>query len=579
MKKYYIVLLLIQAITCFAATPPDAKDVFQLNVQVHSNALILKWNIKSGFFLYKDRITVTAVDENNITIAKFILPGSQQKTDSNGRTFNIYRQQLTLNIDILGHLPGEQIITVNFQGCSDEGFCYPPQSESIKLTFDTNSLLQSANIEQDSKSITVHEEENNFHPTLYNHHWSVILLAFFGFGLLLSFTPCVLPMIPILSGIIIGQKKISTQKAFFLSLSYVFGMSLTYAAAGAVVATLGKNLQVILQSNIVISLFAVLFILLALSMFDLYEIRMPHSWQNKIAKNTRLGASGHFFSAFIMGALSILIVSPCVSAPLIGALTYIAQSGNVLLGSLILFCLGLGMGIPLLLIGTGAGKLLPKTGVWMNQVKGLFGIILFAVAIQLLGRIIPDFLNMILWGALFIFAGIYAGALINKSSIAGKCSQVFGILLLTYGLLILIGASIGNKNPWLPLQTHNIQHEDNKIIVVNNLTMAKQAIQNNIDSKPFFIEFYAQWCESCKHIEKTVLKDKRVQALLNDFIVIKVDVTKVENAQKLFEYFNVVAPPTFIIYNSDALELKDLRRVGEISTKELITILMKALNE
>lgn len=590
MKKYYIfILLLLKVITSYAA-PPKAEEVFQVNLTAKENAVVLSWQIKPGFFLYKDRIVLANEDDNLVTLGQINYPIPYEKIDPQGKVTPIYRNVLKLHVNILGHNPGEDIITVRYQGCSDDGFCYPPQIKRIKLTLDTELHLVnavffeqvatlsnknlSADIENKSESDT--QSDTDLYGKIFNYPKSLILLTFFGFGLLLSFTPCVLPMIPILSGIIVGHKNISTKKAFFLSLSYVAGMSVTYAIAGAIIATIGQNLQVIMQSPLAIGIFSALFVILSLSMFDLYEIKLPLVLQNKIADKTKLKSSGHFMSAFIMGAFSILIISPCVTAPLIGTLGFIAQTGNVVLGGLILFFLSLGMGTPLLLIGTGAGKFVPKAGLWMNIVKGFFGILLLGVAITLLSRLVNEFITMLLWGALLIFSGIYIRSFAGKIKFKIKIIETLGIIFLTYGVLIIIGASIGNTNPWLPLQVEKEQIK-NEQITVTSLSEALQAIDSNLNNKPIFIEFYANWCESCKHLEKTVFQDARVKAILNDFIVIKIDVTDIKTSVELFEHFNVVAPPTFLFLTSQGEEIKKLRAVGEVSRDKIINNLLTAI--
>lgn len=594
MKKIYIFTLLLLAFIQAYASPPKASEVFKVGVESQTNAIEIKWNVKSGFFLYKNRIHVLTRDTDIISIGQINFPKPQTKLDSSKNNIEIYRNEVKLFVNILAYQPGEAVATLQYQGCADDGFCYPPEEKIIKLTIDTNLNLTNAQFEQpDIKEVKLKAEAaqdddgvitdvgeddmDDFYTRIFSYPKSFILLIFFGLGLLLSFTPCVLPMIPILSGIIVGHKNVSWQKAFFLSLSYVGGMSVTYAIAGAIVATLGQNLQIIMQGPIAIGIFSLVFVILALSMFDLYEIRLPQSLQNKIAARTRLKSSGHFMSAFIMGAFSILIISPCVTAPLIGVLSFIAQTGNIILGSLILFVLSLGMGTPLLLIGTGAGKLVPKAGVWMNIIKGFFGLLLLGLAISLISRLIYPSITMILWAALALFASIYLHTYAQKLKVSGKILEVISIMFLIYGILILIGASLGNINPWLPLKSEHRQIEEDKL-VVTNLPDALSAINSNLYTKPIFIEFYATWCESCKHLEKTVFQDQHVKALLNDFVFIKIDISKLNGTKELLEHFNVVAPPTFIFLNPEGKEIKNSRIVGEISKEDLVSRLVSAMD-
>ena len=555
------------------ATPPPGDVVFQLSAQKQDpNTFLLNWNIKKGFFLYQKSIQMTLPSDANFHLGELRYPNASPKKDAQEHTYFIYREHLDLPVSILGTEGGEGIITVHYQGCADDGFCYPPTTKDVKVTLNSQRELTDIHVEKTQPSSmeeTSPTTQNDLFNQLFlqNDIW-LILISFYGFGLLLSFTPCVLPMVPVLSGIIVGHSHtLSTRKAFFLSLCYVLGMSVTYAFVGALVALVGNNLQIAMQSPWTITLFSLLFVLLALSMFQVYELRLPTSWQARLAKVTRSEHGGHYLGCALMGALSTLILSPCVTAPLIGALTYIAKSGDVMLGTLSLFCLSLGMGTPLLLIGTSAAKLLPKTGYWMNYVKSFFGVLLLAVAIYLMTRILPSFLIMLLWAALCLFSGLFIGAFEQTSSHQDKWRQGFGILLVAYALLILVGASLGNNNPLTPLLpskafTTPLPQEIN---TVKTLKDVQQAIRH-AKGKPILLDFYADWCASCKAMEHTMDNDHKVQQALSHVVVLKVDVTANNTeTQTLLNHFNVIAPPTFLFLTTTGEERPSLRLVGDTS--------------
>ena len=581
-KNCLFLILVLFPLLGVTAPPPPAEDVFQLSAkQIDPNTLALDWTIKKGFFLYKNRIKLTEGPERNLHLGKIRFPMALQHKNTQGKIYKIYRENLTLAIAILGEQTGEALLEVHYQGCSDNGFCYPPQTQQLKLTIDKDLALTNVSFENTANTtraaLTTPNETDKLDRLFSDSSWPIIILSFFGFGLLLSFTPCILPMIPVLSGIIVGHgNHLSTRKAFFLSLSYVLSMSFTYAVIGAIIALMGSNLQIVMQSPWAVGIFSILFILLALSMFGFYQLQLPIAWQAKLAQVTRSQNGGHYLSSALMGSLSILILSPCVTAPLIGALGYIAQTGNVALGSLSLFFLSLGMGTPLLLIGTSAGKLLPRVGAWMNTVKSFFGIMLLAVAIYLMGRILPPTLIMGLWAGLLIFSGIYMGALTRSRTNHDKFCQGVGIILLGYGLLVLVGASLGKSNPLQPLAPINkADYHPDQMIVVKTLGEARLALE---DAKggPVILDFYADWCASCKVIARTTLLNTRVRAALNDFTVLKVDLTPNNTETKaILNHFKVVAPPTFLFFDAEGHELDKLRLVGEISA----TSLCRALNQ
>ncbi|STY28452.1 thiol:disulfide interchange protein DsbD [Legionella wadsworthii] len=575
MKKWFLLLVCCFTALTLHANPLPASEVFHVNAtKVDPNTFAINFQIKPNYFLYSDRIKLTIKKDGAIQLGDLRFPPTEKKTDKLGHEYTVYRNQVTIPVGILGNNAGKALIDLHYQGCSDDGFCYAPETKTISLTINGDLALSKVSLEQSSKEKPEVSEEtqNDAVAELFTHNWFFILISFYGFGLLLSFTPCILPMVPVLSGIIIGHgKEITTGKAFFLSLSYVLSMSITYSIIGAVVALLGANLQISMQSPWAIGIFSLIFLLLAISMFGFYEFKLPHSWQAKIhGSSNRRG--GHYWGAAIMGCLSTLILSPCVTAPLIGALTYIAQTGNILLGCLTLFVLGLGMGTPLLLIGTSAGKWLPETGSWMNTIKALFGIIFIAVAIELMSRIAPSLFTMISWACLLIFSGIYSGALTYSATHREKFNQGIGLILLVYGFLILIGASMGATNPLQPLtvQAANATTIQSQ---VQDLETIKQKIAD-ARGQPVMLDFYADWCTSCKVMEATTFKDQRIQEALARFMVIKIDVTANNtNNKAILNYFQVVAPPTFLFIDEQGKEMNHFKLVGEISTNKFLKTL------
>ncbi len=577
MKKMCLFSILFFTSVFGFANPPPADAVFQLTAKpTNPNAFSLDWHIEKGFFLYKEKIKLSIGDLINFNLGRIILPKALQKTDARGITYDIYRNQMSLTVPVLGKEPGEALVDVHFQGCSDEGFCYPPQRRKIKLTFDTNLALTQVNIEEEKPALKEIKTGSELEQLFYDSSWGFVILSFFGFGLLLAFTPCVLPMIPVLSGIIVGHgHHLSTRKAFFLSLSYVLSMSITYSLIGAVIAFMGNNLQVMMQSRGAIGLFSLIFIALALSMFNVYELRLPQSLQNKMASITRSQSGGHYLSAALMGCLSILILSPCVTAPLIGVLGYIAHEGSISLGMFSLFFLSLGMGTPLLLIGTSAGKLLPKAGQWMNEVKAFFGVILLAVAIYLMSRLLPSPVTMGLWASLLIFSGIYLGALRKTDSNLGKFNQGAGLILLAYGFLILIGASQGHDNPLLPLKYEIRTTESSTTSQKITATTLNEALSilasAKAEGKPLVVDFYADWCTSCKVILATTLQNPEVKNALSTVMMLTADLSaNNDDSRALLSYFSVVAPPTFLFFDAEGEELEKLRVVGEVSAVALL---------
>nr|HNH64098.1 protein-disulfide reductase DsbD [Thauera aminoaromatica] len=412
----------------------------------------------------------------------------------------------------------------------------------------------------------------------------IILLSFFGFGLLLAFTPCTFPMIPILSGIIVGQgNKVSHTRAFVLSLAYVLGMAVTYALAGVAAGMTGTMLSAALQNVWVLSAFALMFVLLSLSMFGFYELQLPSTLQSKLADTASHGKGGHLGGVTLMGVLSALIVGPCVAAPLAGALLYIAQTGDAVLGGWALFAMGLGMGAPLLAVGVASRSLLPKVGPWMEGVKKAFGVMLLAVALWMITPVIPPLATMLGWAALLLFSAIFLHA-IDPLPPQAKSWQRFwkgaGVVLLLAGAAILVGALAGSRDPLQPLSVLRAQAaapvdvpQFEKVDSIAELD-ARLATTD----RPVLLDFYADWCVSCKEMERFTFSDAAVAARMGHMLLLKADVTANTDEHKaLLKRFGLFGPPGILFFDGQGKERAGLRVVGFMKAEPFATVLDRAL--
>jgi thiol:disulfide interchange protein DsbD len=411
---------------------------------------------------------------------------------------------------------------------------------------------------------------------------ALVMLSFAGLGLLLSFTPCCLPMIPILSGIIVGQgKSVTATRGFLLSLTYVLGMALTYTAAGALFAAAGQQIQAALQQTWIIIAVTVLFVVLALAMFGAWELRLPAFLVNRLDVASGRQKAGTFFGTAVMGAISALVVTTCVAPPLVAALTVIAGTGDVTRGALALFALSLGMGLPLLVIGTSAGRLVPKAGAWMNTVKGAFGFMMLGLAVWMLDRILPDTVTMFLWAALVFMAGVFLGAfqgLDPAASVPQRLAKGAGLLAAIYGVALLAGALAGGQDPLRPLavfQSSGVAREESSLPFRRVKTVAEfdaAAAAASTAGQPLMLDFYADWCTSCLEMERYTFPDPAVRAALAGAVLLQADVTANDAADKaLLARFGIFGPPTIVFLGADGREREGYRVVGFKSAAEFAT--------
>ncbi|MDH5764702.1 MAG: protein-disulfide reductase DsbD, partial [Gammaproteobacteria bacterium] len=427
----------------------SVDQAFKLSTRIENDQLIASWDIADGHYLYRDKTDITSIDPD-ISLGQISRDTGELKHDEFFGELYVYHHTASASIPVSTNKDGVKSATfkIKYQGCSEiSGICYPPETKTISLDLNLVKSVQAATIDDISAPVS---EQNRIADSLKSGSSWLTIITFFGFGLLLAFTPCVFPMIPILSSIIVGQgDQLTTRKAFWLSLVYVLAMAATYTIAGIIAAKSGENLQAAFQNPWILSSFAGVFVLLSLSMFGFYELQMPNFIQSRLTEYSNKQQGGTLTGVAIMGFLSALIVGPCVAAPLAGALIYIAQTGDAVLGGIALFALSMGMGAPLIAIGTSAGQLLPRAGIWMDVIKAVFGVLLLAVAIWMLERIIPATITLMLWGILLITSSIYMGALEGlqiESSGWKKFWKGIGLIFFTYGILLIIGATSGSTN-------------------------------------------------------------------------------------------------------------------------------------
>jgi thiol:disulfide interchange protein DsbD len=572
------------------------EEAFKLIAEVESpGRLRLVWDIAEGTYLYQEKIGVELVDSGDVSLGQIALPEADIKQDTvrpDGTIGDIavYHNRVDLPVPLLRASTDPTTISllVKYQGCADRGICYPPTTERLQLDLPAAEGISlaaageapadamtggPAPISEQQPPTPLSETDQIAAALAGGNLWTVIAL-FFGFGLLLAFTPCVFPMIPILSGIIAGQgPEITTRKAFVLSVVYVLAMALTYTVAGVLAGLFGANLQAAFQDPWILGLFALVFVALAFSMFGFYELQLPSSLQSKLTEISNRQQGGTLAGVAIMGLLSALIVGPCVAPPLAGALIFIGQTGDWLLGGASLFALSLGMGAPLIAIGTSAGKLLPRAGAWMDAVKAVFGVALLAVAIVLLERILPPAAAMVLWALLMICSAVYMGALQSlppEGSGWRKLWKGLGVVLLVYGTLMLIGAAAGGKDTVQPLRGLGLgggagaqQHAAFKRIkTVADLDRELEAA--SAGGMPVMLDFYADWCVSCKEMERYTFSDPAVIEQMSRFVLLQADVTANDEQDKALMQgrFGIPGPPAMLFFDREGSELRGYRVVG-----------------
>jgi thiol:disulfide interchange protein DsbD len=557
--------------------PEQAFEFFASVKDDHT--LHVNWRIAKGYYLYREKVQLELVNADGVTLGAYDIPRGAPKQDEAFGQVETFHDKLEFDLPLIRTSQAAQTVTLQakFQGCADRGVCYPPMIKKTDLALPT---AQQANTTELS-------EQDQIVQSLHKDSFAVTLLSFFGFGLLLSLTPCIFPMIPILSGIIVGHgHRLSTGRAFLMSLSYVVASALTYTVFGILAALFGSNLQTAFQQPWIIGLFSAIFVALSLSMFGFYHLELPKSLQVKLHNSSEIHRDGSLLGAAIMGALSSLIVGPCVAAPLAGALIFIGQTGDAVLGGSALFALGMGMGVPLLLLGASAGKLLPKAGNWLNSTKAVFGVIMLAVAVWMLSRILPGNVIMILWAMLLVFPAIYLSAvdpLPENSSGWRKLWKGLGLMMLAYGLLLLIGFSLGNSNPLKPLQglgvtTAQAAEPGLSFERVNSLAALEARIkQAAANHQPVMLDFYADWCISCKEMETYTFADPRVKQALKGYVLLQADVTKNSDDDKaLLEKFSLIGPPAILFFGSDTQEKTANRVIGYQDAETFIKSLQRA---
>jgi thiol:disulfide interchange protein DsbD len=564
---------------------PD--EAFSLEVKARdAHTLQANFNVTPTYYLYRDKITFTTKD-NTVKITSVNLPKGEIKHDPNFGDTEVFHHSFQGLIALSRSSNAATSIVLNavYQGCSEQGLCYPPITKTLRVSLPEVTTGQPAPpllAESPPPSSQPASEDSKIAKLFTGGNFWLIISFFFGAGLLLSLTPCVFPMIPILSGIIVGRgHKITHMHAFILSLAYVLGMAITYAAAGVVAGYSGNLISNALQTPWVLGSFAAVFVLLSLSMFGFYEFQLPTALQSKLSDTSNRLHGGHLSGVFVMGALSAIIMGPCVAAPLAGALLYIGKTHDAVLGGIALFVMALGMGAPLLLIGSSAGVLLPKAGAWMEAVKQFFGVMLLALAIWIIQPLLPVSVEMLLWAALLIFSAIYLRALDALPHNAGgwhKLLKGIGLFALLLGAAYLIGALSGARDILRPLgnvgRAETLAPATLQFSRVKDIADLDQHIAQVRGKQLVMLDFYADWCISCKELERFAFSDPTVKAKLKPVLLLQADVTNNSDADKaLLKRYGLFGPPGILFFDTHGKEVADFRVTGYQDTAQFIKTL------
>lgn len=577
----------------------EPESAFRLAARVaRPDAIEVRYQIAPGYYMYRDKFRFS-LEPARARLGTPQLPPGKMKRDEFFGDVETYRDEtrIVLPFELDGSPVAALTLTAVSQGCADVGVCYTPQEQKVNLELAQlvppggGAFVAAAPAEDGTTGLIdvpggrARGDDARVAQLFRGGFW-LLVGSFFGFGLLLSFTPCMLPMVPILSGIVVGRgRDLTKTRGLLLSAAYVLGMALTYALAGVAAGLSGAMLSATLQNPWVLGGFAAVFVALALAMFGLYELQLPIGLQTRLAEATNRLHGGHFAGVFSMGILSALIVGPCVAAPLAGALLYISQSRDVLLGGAALFAMALGMGVPLLAVGASAGAVLPKMGPWMESINRFFGALLLAVAIYLVSPLLPAVAQMLAWAVLLIITAIYLHALDPlPHGAAGfqRFSKGVGVIALVAGIAFLVGALAGSRDVLQPLSGLRAGKAGPGVQPV-----AFQPVANNGEldraieaaaGKPVLLDFYADWCISCKEMERYTFSDARVQARLRQVIKLQADVTA-SNAdhEALLRRFRLFGPPGIVFFDRAGREIRELRVIGFEPAERFTAVLDQVL--
>jgi thiol:disulfide interchange protein DsbD len=595
-------ILLFAGVPAHAIDPDDLLEpdkAFRFSARAIDAATIeVTYRVAKGYYLYRDRF-VFEVEPKTASLGAAQFPPGLVHEDKFFGKQEIYRGDLRFTLPVKDGGNGLKLV-VTSQGCADVGVCYVPHKQSANIRLAGASVPSSSGMSlreqlmggntpevtnsprgERAPSLGSAASDTDIAALFETGGFWLVLASFFGFGLLLAFTPCMLPMIPILSGIIVGEgRDVNKLRAFILSLAYVLGMAVAYAAAGVTAAWSGTLLAAALQNVWVLTTFALVFVALALSMFGLYELQLPSFLHHRLHATHHKLEGGRVATVALMGALSAIIVSPCVAAPLAGALLYISQSRDLVMGGAALFVMALGMGVPLIVVGVSEGALLPKSGVWMNRVKQIFGVLLLAVAVWIVSPLIPVAAQMLAWAALLVVAAVLLRAVDALPANAGmgpRVAKALGLITLVAGIAMLVGVLSGNRDPLNPLgnlmgqMTGDARETVAPVHFERVKTLAELETRVKSAGRPVMLDFYADWCVTCKEMERYTFTDRAVQVRLAGMLLLQVDVTaNTADDQALLKRFRLFGPPGIVFFDARGDEVRNVRVIGYQSAVEFL---------
>ncbi|MGO4327072.1 protein-disulfide reductase DsbD [Cupriavidus sp. 2TAF22] len=598
--------------------PPEQAFRFAAR-QVDAQTIEVRFDVADGYYLYRDRFAFAAQPASVKLGAPAFPPGKVKFDETFGKEMETYHGGLTIRVPVeAAPADGKWSLVVTSQGCADKGLCYPPMESVFKVGGGALDGLFGKTAKADSTPAGVPapagtarsagnasaaadaaaaplsgpaDENDRIAGALASRNLGLIAALFFGLGVLLTFTPCVLPMVPILSSIVVGEH-VTRGRALLVSLAYVFGMAVVYTGVGVAAGVLGEGLSAALQAPWVLALFAALMVGLSLSMFGLYELQLPQRWQTRLTASSNRRQGGQLAGAAAMGAISALIVGPCVTAPLAGALAYIARTGDAMTGGAALFAMALGMGLPLVLVGVGAGNLLPRAGRWMEMTKRFFGFLLLGVALWMVSPVLPAWVLMTGWAALLLVGAVFLSAFEALGPDAHGLARVgkgLGLLAALAGAILLVGLASGGRDPLQPL-AHLAALRANPEAVVGKVSEARfervrsvaeldaRVAQAAAAGKPVLLDFYADWCVSCKEMERFTFSDDRVRSRLSGVVMLQADVTRNnEDDRALLKRFGLFGPPGIILYGTDGRE-RPVRVIGYQPAARFLDSLARAFD-